>query len=736
MRAVTSWFIISVVGVFFCLSAIVMADPPTHTISGVVATDAGTGAEGVTDVSPIISGHVNGGGTPIEGVLISSDNDGGSAMTDANGYYEIRVPYGWSGTITPSKEWINLIPANRAYSDVIANISNEDYDEASAPVRVIEKEITGGYNDGYAWSETSQELFGNDLRLGNNGYPDPYYLIGLRFIDIDIPKKAEIISSTLHLYRKGIVGIGIKRFIAAESSDNPENFSGVKIGQRPMGPKTAYAYGTISTNQWHSANISSIIASTIKRSGWESGNPIVLLYATLPDAVDWINFSSSRDPYGEGKPRLSITYNYPPQISGYIKTSTGIGIEAVTVAADDIATAITDSDGYYELRVPPAWSGTVVPSKAYCVFSSVSHSYSNLYSDRTNQDFLGILPLTVSGTVTDLHNEPTPDVIVSADNEGGSATTSASGFYELPVPYGWSGTVTASKAEWAFEPNVMPYSNLIVDADNQNITSFAPPIISGYIQDSDGIGVENVLVDTDDGADSDTTTIDGYFELTVPQHWSGTITPNKDWWGFDPNLIYITNIVADVNDQNFTGLHPPVISGYIKDANDIPVEGVDVSTNDLLASTTTDSNGYYEITVPYDWSGLISTAKPYWFFSPDNLTFNNLTNDISHQNFLGINGIVLSGYVSNQKGIALSDIQVELMPDSQITQTDSSGYYEFVVPPGWSGDVGPISTRRIIEPVVRMRTNVQSNQSNLDFVFDSVGFCGVVFLLIYVVFHI
>lgn len=69
--------------------------------------------------------------SPIDGALISADPNGGSDTTDPNGYYELIVPYGWSGIVTPAKAECIFEPAERAYSDVIADRSGQDFQDIS-----------------------------------------------------------------------------------------------------------------------------------------------------------------------------------------------------------------------------------------------------------------------------------------------------------------------------------------------------------------------------------------------------------------------------------------------------------------------------------------------------------------------------------------------------------------------------------------------------------------------------
>jgi len=69
-----------------------------------------------------ISGRLVLGGHPMEGVLISADNDGGSDTTDPQGRYKLRAPYGWSGKITPLKYGIHFNPPSMTFTNVTTNM--------------------------------------------------------------------------------------------------------------------------------------------------------------------------------------------------------------------------------------------------------------------------------------------------------------------------------------------------------------------------------------------------------------------------------------------------------------------------------------------------------------------------------------------------------------------------------------------------------------------------------------
>ncbi len=51
----------------------------------------------------------------------------GNPVTNASGYYEATVNYGFDGTATPTMAGYTFVPANRVYTDVSANQTTQDY---------------------------------------------------------------------------------------------------------------------------------------------------------------------------------------------------------------------------------------------------------------------------------------------------------------------------------------------------------------------------------------------------------------------------------------------------------------------------------------------------------------------------------------------------------------------------------------------------------------------------------
>ncbi len=73
--------------------------------------------------SYVISGSVGEAGV----VLSYVDGGNKSVTTGANGSYSITVPYNWSGTITPSRTGYGFSPAQRTYSNLNTNRTQENY---------------------------------------------------------------------------------------------------------------------------------------------------------------------------------------------------------------------------------------------------------------------------------------------------------------------------------------------------------------------------------------------------------------------------------------------------------------------------------------------------------------------------------------------------------------------------------------------------------------------------------
>ena len=249
---------------------------------------------------------------------------------------------------------------------------------------------------------------------------------------------------------------------------------------------------------------------------------------------------------------INIIYEYPPQISGYVRDASGTGIGNVTITANNNGeSTTTNSSGYYKVRVPSGWSGSVRPYREFWTFDSGQRTYQGLYSDRTEQNFMGTAPVSVSGYVKDSNETPVHGVSISTDNSGGTATTDVNGYYELLVPYGWSGSISSAKRLWFFEPNHIERINVTDTLTNQNFEGTSGFIASGHVYTKSGTALEGANMEADNGARGGTTNSAGYYEVTFLAGWSGTITPIKQGRYFTPVSKSYNNLVADFAEQDF-----------------------------------------------------------------------------------------------------------------------------------------------------------------------------------------
>ena len=131
-------------------------------------------------------------------------------------------------------------------------------------------------------------------------------------------------------------------------------------------------------------------------------------------------------------------------------------------------TATGSSDGYYSLKVPFGWSGTVTPVRTGFRFEPLNRTYSNVTTDLTFQDYGAYYVYSISGNagaagVTLSYTDGTPKTVVSQ----------ADGSYSLIVSIGWSGTVTPTHPCFTFSPANQSYSSVSADETAQDYTATA-----------------------------------------------------------------------------------------------------------------------------------------------------------------------------------------------------------------------------------------------------------------------
>jgi hypothetical protein len=170
-----------------------------------------------------------------------------------------------------------------------------------------------------------------------------------------------------------------------------------------------------------------------------------------------------------------------------------------------------------------------------------------------------------------------------------------------------------------------------------------------------------------------------------------------------------------------------VIFGYVSELDgNTAVEGVLIRTDGNDVNTVTDANGFYELWVDYNWSGIVTPQKEGYVFKPDSNTYTNVTQDYGDQNYIAtLKTFVISGYVLEQNyATPINDVNVSAENGGGPWTsrygggswlTDANGYYEVVVDYNWSGKVTPTKYTYGFTPANIDYNNVIADQNNQNY---------------------
>jgi len=263
---------------------------------------------------------------------------------------------------------------------------------------------------------------------------------------------------------------------------------------------------------------------------------------------------------------VSVTFSrIVLSISGYVVEIDGTTpVKDVLMSAGDTNT-LTDVNGSYKLSVDYSWSGVVTPGKEGYLFEPNSDTYADVNHNYSDINYTAtLLTFKIAGYVLDSGNSaPISNTSVSAENGGGpwtskygtgSAMTDSSGYYEVWVDYNWSGKVTPARYAYAFEPNGTSYENVKADY-NTTGQDYAGTLltfkISGCIRNECNTPIAAVTVSADNGGGQNITGTNGLYEIWVSYAWSGTVTPEKLHYTFNPAGLSYIGVLTDQADQNY-----------------------------------------------------------------------------------------------------------------------------------------------------------------------------------------
>ncbi|MCK5602118.1 hypothetical protein KAR91_09620, partial [Candidatus Pacearchaeota archaeon] len=276
---------------------------------------------------------------------------------------------------------------------------------------------------------------------------------------------------------------------------------------------------------------------------------------------------------------------------------------------------------------------------------------------------------TISGFVLTGSGSGIEGINVAGNNGATSTLTGADGSYSITVSNHWDGTVTVSKTGWLITPASKTYTNVSADIPNENYTAYQPKI-SGFVRKSDATPLAGASVTADNGGGSGTSDAAGYYEFFVPYNWTGNVAASLAGYGFTSKPY--SSVTTDITNQNFSG-YQPTISGYVKKADGTAISDVSI-TADNVGSTTTDATGYYEIIVPYNWTGNVIANKMRYGMTPGSYSYTNLNIDQSNQNFEAIYTGIIVVKADGTGDVPTIQAAIDIAINGDIVQVEDGTY--------------------------------------------------------------
>jgi type II secretory pathway component GspD/PulD (secretin) len=526
--------------------------------------------------------------TPITFTITGTTSQSGVMMfglpsmpvTDENGKYTATVNYGWNGTVTPTKEGYTFQPTNKKYDPVTANQTNQDY---SAKLKTFIISGSTGM-DGVVING----LPGNPVTKGG----------GLYTATVDYG-----FSGTVNPAKEGYTFEPANRIYAKVTGDQGnQSYTGTLI--------TFTISGT--------AGASGVVMNGLP------GMPVADENGKYTATVNY-GFSSTVTPTKEGYTFQPANKKYDPVTTNQTNQDYSAKLKTFTISGstgmDGVVmnglpgNPVTSGGGLYTTTVDYGFSGTVNPAKEGYTFEPASRIYAKVTGDQGNQSYTGtVTTLTISGTAgaSGVVMNGLPGMPVANEN----------GKYTATVNYGWNGTVTPTKEGYTFQPADKKYDSVTTNQTNQDYsTKLKTFTISG------STGMDGIVMNGLPG--NPVTSGGGLYIATVDYGFSGTATPSKEGYTFEPASRIYAKVAGDQGNQSYTGtLIIRTISGTVT-INEEPIEAVLMSADNGGSSGVTNANGRYSLTVNYGWSGTITPTKEGYMFDPPNKAYTNVTTNIN-----------------------------------------------------------------------------------------------------------
>ncbi|MEN6408785.1 MAG: hypothetical protein ABFD44_03635, partial [Anaerolineaceae bacterium] len=243
-------------------------------------------------------------------------------------------------------------------------------------------------------------------------------------------------------------------------------------------------------------------------------------------------------------------------------------------------------------------------------------------------------------------------------------------------------------------------------AQASNAFQAGPFTISG------NAGVAGTTLSYNDGSPQ-TVTADssGNYSVTVPEGWTGIITPSLAGYEFAPSSReYTTPVVGNLTGEDYTAT---AILLTISGNTGEPGVTLSYVVDSAPQTATADGLGDYSFKVPYNWSGTVTPSLAGYTFSPTDRTYTNITLDQPNENYVAA---IVTYTFSGTAGVAGATLSYEINSSPLTATADGSGLYSFAIPYDWKGTVTPSKTGYTFSPTSLSYSNVKSDQIDQNYI--------------------
>lgn len=335
------------------------------------------------------------------------------------------------------------------------------------------------------------------------------------------------------------------------------------------------------------------------------------------------------------------TYAVTGTISG-IAAGTVVSVAAIGTGSSPNSTC-TYVSGTFSCTLPQGWNGNLSPSASGYSFSPGMIAIANLSANLGSQTFVAAAAqttYTVSGLIAASVADAVVNAVGTTPNSNVSCTTSGGSSYSCVLPAGWSGTILPTSATDSFAPGGYNVTGI---SGNQTLDFTSAPIVAGQPYSISGIitnrpqqlaGSFAMIPSGGTGANCAAITPDGSYSCSVPIGWTGSLTPTVDTT-VDPGISFAPDarnfpfaVSGNLSNQDFATYYR--ISGLVAYSDGNPVPGVTFTATGNAGSpdgtcSYVEATGLYSCVVLGGWNGTISPSANGVTFSPDSVTYTNLT---------------------------------------------------------------------------------------------------------------